>query len=383
MHPRAAYTRTRPRRPWLRFAEQLRSQRRPPCCAAPRCGCSAPRVFRCGLVLLALPQLLPPPPPPRTSSNRVLGDRHRVAITQFTLLQQNGKPKNEPPFGSVDECFAWVRAHGYDGLEIGVDDLRSSFMPRASYPEIVAAYRKAAAANSTPCLGVLYHITDYPGGFASTVKGGGSHPNVGPQDLDLNDPTFWSALRERLSYDKQCGAEYITFQINRELRSPPPTSPLSHLLTGDARSAGSASAVPQHGWHVSRRRAVPAPHRTGHRQAPGGLLRAGPQLLRTRSSSLPLFLGCARQLSWLGLEVSSEPQKTRCGTGRDAYGPRVRGSRGVCEGDGVLPGLLRDQRRHQPLQLPRHHSGLLVPIPPPRPFPSSLPEARRIFREAA
>jgi len=172
---------------------------------------------------------------PRMSSNRVLGDRHRVAITQFTLLQQNGKPKNEPPFGSVDECFAWVRAHGYDGLEIGVDDLRRSFMPRASYPEIVAAYRKAAAANSTPCLGVLYHITDYPGGFASTVKGGGSHPNVGPQDLDLNDPTFWSALRERLSYDKQCGAEYITFQINRELRSL--FLSRSRLLTRDARAA--------------------------------------------------------------------------------------------------------------------------------------------------
>ena len=222
---------------------------------------------------------------PRMSSNRVLGDRHRVAITQFTLLQQNGKPKNEPPFASVDECFAWVRAHGYDGLEIGVDDLRRSFMPRASYPEIVAAYRKAAAANSTPCLGVLYHITDYPGGFASTVKGGGSHPNVGPQDLDLNDPTFWSALRERLSYDKQCGAEYITFQINREPQSPAPF-PLSLAATNQRRPRRprSAPAVPQHGRHVPRRRAVPAPRRTGHRQAPGGVLRAGPQLLRTRSS---------------------------------------------------------------------------------------------------
>ena len=238
---------------------------------------------------------------PRMSSNRVLGDRHRVAITQFTLLQQNGKPKNEPPFASVDECFAWVRAHGYDGLEIGVDDLRRSFMPRASYPEIVAAYRKAAAANSTPCLGVLYHITDYPGGFASTVKGGGSHPNVGPQDLDLNDPTFWSALRERLSYDKQCGAEYITFQINRELRSL--FLSRSRLLTRDARVAGSAPAVPQHGRHVPRRRAVPAPRRAGHRQAPGGVLRAGPQLLRTRSSppSLSFSALCpAAFLAWLG-----------------------------------------------------------------------------------
>ena len=63
---------------------------------------------------------------------------------------------------------------------------------------------------------MLYHITDHPGGFASTVKAGkgGSNPNIGPQDMDLNDPGFWQTLRERISYDAQCGCEYVTFQIN-------------------------------------------------------------------------------------------------------------------------------------------------------------------------
>lgn len=54
---------------------------------------------------------------------------------------------------------------------------------------------------------------DYPGGFASTVKGGGKFGNVGPQDMDLNDADFWDSLRSRLTFDKQLGAEYISFQI--------------------------------------------------------------------------------------------------------------------------------------------------------------------------
>eukprot|EP01052_Picozoa_sp_SAG31_P011588 SAG31_NODE_658_length_13104_cov_4.409919_19_plen_79_part_00 len=64
----------------------------------------------------------------------------------------------------------------------GVDDIRRSFMPNASYAEITSHMRQVTAKHGTPCLGVLYHITDFPGGFASTVKGGGTQPgNIGPQ----------------------------------------------------------------------------------------------------------------------------------------------------------------------------------------------------------
>eukprot|EP01043_Picozoa_sp_COSAG02_P018280 COSAG02_NODE_849_length_16548_cov_6.418384_18_plen_423_part_00 len=151
------------------------------------------------------------------TANRVLGDgRHRVAVTQFTLLSQNGKPSGQSSFGSFDEMCKWVASKGYDGLEIGTDDVRRSFLPNASYPELVSHIREVTARHRTPCLGVLYHITDHPGGFASTVKGGtpGGNPNIGPQDMDLNDPGFWQTLRERLRYDAQCGCEYVTFQIN-------------------------------------------------------------------------------------------------------------------------------------------------------------------------
>eukprot|EP01046_Picozoa_sp_COSAG06_P040769 COSAG06_NODE_4969_length_3822_cov_2.028464_2_plen_482_part_00 len=150
-------------------------------------------------------------------ANRVLGDgRHRVAVTQFTLLSQLGKPSGVSSFGSFDELCRWVAAAGYDGLEIGTDDVRRSFLPNASYPELVSHIREATARHGTPCLGVLYHITDHPGGFASTVKGGtpGGNNNIGPQDMDLNDAGFWQTLRERLRYDAECGCEYVTFQIN-------------------------------------------------------------------------------------------------------------------------------------------------------------------------
>lgn len=150
------------------------------------------------------------------SANRVLGDgSHRVAVTQFTVCSQPGKPSGTSPFASFAELCAWVRDNGYDGLELGVDDIRRSFMPGASHPEIVSHMQKVTAEHNTPCLGVLYHITDFPGGFASTVKGGGTQTgNIGPQDMDLNDPGFWQTLRERIVLDKQVGAEYVTFQIN-------------------------------------------------------------------------------------------------------------------------------------------------------------------------
>jgi hypothetical protein len=150
------------------------------------------------------------------TENRVLGPgHHRVAVTQFTVLTQNGRPSGESSFSSFGELCAWVKRSGYDGLELGVDDIRRSFMPRASYAEIASHMRQVMAEHQTPCFGVLYHITDFPGGFASTVKGGGTQTgNIGPQDMDLNDPDFFSALRERLILDRSVGAEYVTFQIN-------------------------------------------------------------------------------------------------------------------------------------------------------------------------
>ena len=57
--------------------------------------------------------------PPGMTENRVLGGgAHRVAVTQFTVLSQNGKPSGESTFSSFDELCRWVVAHGYDGLEL-------------------------------------------------------------------------------------------------------------------------------------------------------------------------------------------------------------------------------------------------------------------------
>ena len=47
------------------------------------------------------------------TENRVLGPGpHRVAVTQFTLLSQNGKPSGQSSFRSFDDLCAWVKKHG-------------------------------------------------------------------------------------------------------------------------------------------------------------------------------------------------------------------------------------------------------------------------------
>ena len=48
------------------------------------------------------------PAPLRQTENRVLAERHRVAITQFTLLSQNGLKAGVAPFKTLDELCAWA-----------------------------------------------------------------------------------------------------------------------------------------------------------------------------------------------------------------------------------------------------------------------------------
>jgi hypothetical protein len=74
--------------------------------------------------------------PGSMSANRILGDgRHRVAITQFTLLSQNGRPSGISSFANLDELCRWVASAGYDGLELATVGSAARRIPECSFCE--------------------------------------------------------------------------------------------------------------------------------------------------------------------------------------------------------------------------------------------------------
>ena len=169
------------------------------------------------------------------TENRVLGDRHRVAITSW--------PITDDPCGRFDtaaELFDHAKSSGYDGLEVSVDDMKKAYFKNVPYEEVIADVRANAERTGVQIIGALYFISDgdwrreqaegaegRDGGPADGRDrridgmrymvngpiGNANNPAVGRWDLDFSDYDFDSALRHKLALDKAMGSEYITFQI--------------------------------------------------------------------------------------------------------------------------------------------------------------------------
>lgn len=154
---------------------------------------------------------------PRTR-NIDLADRHRVVLTQWPALED---PTNG--ITTMESLFVWAKENGYDGLEVSADDMRRKFMPKAPYAEVVQEVRRLAAKYRLCVPGSLYHITD----GCTKEMGKRVHAYTasgGPRfDLDVNDPDFDAAFREKVRRDGDMGNGYI----NVHLRLPP-----RYLFTG-------------------------------------------------------------------------------------------------------------------------------------------------------
>ena len=115
--------------------------------------------------------------PGHMTANRILADKHRVAVTQWTLIGASAvnyeerfeEPRSAarpnggecPLTDDLDSLFSWVKEHGYDGLEMTVDDFRVRWFPaEENYNAIVEKVAEASKKAGVPIIGSLYHVTD-------------------------------------------------------------------------------------------------------------------------------------------------------------------------------------------------------------------------------
>ena len=142
----------------------------------------------------------------RMTANRTLADKHRVCITSWPIC---GGP-NALDSNDVNSVFAWCTAHGYEGLEVSVDDFRGKWFPGEPYDIVVARVNEAIAASGVPVVGALYHVTDGDQGTPDRRM----HKDGTRLDLDFHDVDVWEEMARRLDLDAAIGATYITYQIS-------------------------------------------------------------------------------------------------------------------------------------------------------------------------
>eukprot|EP01052_Picozoa_sp_SAG31_P041571 SAG31_NODE_6339_length_2057_cov_3.064351_1_plen_506_part_00 len=188
----------------------------------------------CALELAAAEQDLPEP---AISHNQNLSGRHRVCVTQWTLIgaasanhsQRFSEPRSVArPLGGrneltdeLDSLFEWAAAHGYEGLEMTVDDFRARWFRTESYEEVIRqVQRRTARYREVRVVGSLFHVTDGDG-LPGTGTARRMHSDGLRYDLDFADGDFWPEMRRRLEMQRLIGSEYVTFQISlpRELQN--------------------------------------------------------------------------------------------------------------------------------------------------------------------
>lgn len=150
------------------------------------------------------------------TENRVLGDRHRIVITHWAVSSEpsNGPdPLNRNPFHLTDDAmslFNWCKTHGYEGLEMTVDDFRKRWFAGKPYEYVAQQVNSCVQRSGLPIVGSLYHVTDGDQGTPDRRM----HNDGTRYDLDLKDSDFWEEMGRRMDFDKAIGSEYITFQIS-------------------------------------------------------------------------------------------------------------------------------------------------------------------------
>lgn len=118
-----------------------------------------------------------------------------------------------PLTDELDSLFSWARSHGYEGLEMSVDDFRVRWFPRETYAQIIWEVQQRIERYGVPIVGSLLHVTDGDG-RPGTGTARRMHSDGLPYDLDFADPNFWDEMQRRLRMQRQLGAEYVTYQIS-------------------------------------------------------------------------------------------------------------------------------------------------------------------------
>jgi hypothetical protein len=89
------------------------------------------------------------------NENVALAPYHRVVLTQWPALED---PENG--LTTIESLFEWVQIHGYDAVEMSVDDFKKKFFPNSPTHEVVARVRECTQKYGIPSIGALYHVPD-------------------------------------------------------------------------------------------------------------------------------------------------------------------------------------------------------------------------------
>eukprot|EP00937_MAST-01D_sp_MAST-1D-sp2_P005466 g5466.t1 len=118
---------------------------------------------------------------------------------------------------TAEQLFRWAKEHGYDALEMGVDDFKRKFWPRAPVAEVITRVRELCARYDMPAVGALYHVVDGDwDGMRKRVHADGS-----AFDLDVSSEGegegesggFYGALRQKLLREREIGLEYVDVHL--------------------------------------------------------------------------------------------------------------------------------------------------------------------------
>ena len=84
------------------------------------------------------------------AGNRPLAPRHRVALCGWPI--KGARQASDPRVGTLHSLFEHCRQAGYDGIEVGCDDLKEmGFFPWSTpNQEVAAAVQREAAAAQFP-----------------------------------------------------------------------------------------------------------------------------------------------------------------------------------------------------------------------------------------
>eukprot|EP00929_Paragymnodinium_shiwhaense_P089388 TRINITY_DN49543_c0_g1_i1.p1 TRINITY_DN49543_c0_g1~~TRINITY_DN49543_c0_g1_i1.p1 ORF type:complete len:398 (+),score=62.42 TRINITY_DN49543_c0_g1_i1:147-1340(+) len=153
----------------------------------------------------------------RRSKNIPLGgaaSKHEIAITAWSFCNPRKQDGLDETVKSFNGCFlslcSFLKEHGYDGLEISVEDTRRGgwFPAYLGDDEVVSQIQHALTKTGLKVTGSLLHVTDGGAPIGASLMTG----------LDFNNPGFFEALRRCLELQKRIGVQYVTFQIDLQDR---------------------------------------------------------------------------------------------------------------------------------------------------------------------
>eukprot|EP01084_Bolivina_argentea_P051139 94058_1 len=132
----------------------------------------------------------------RMTGNRILSDKHRIAIAGWPVHQStNGNP-NDNRINTLEALTKYLKHAGYEGIELKFAHFKNMYYKDSllSNLEIAKEIKEKFDKYGLKIFGVLLHSKS---------------EHWDKQNVDK----YLSDLRESLQYNKAMGAEYVTFQI--------------------------------------------------------------------------------------------------------------------------------------------------------------------------